>query len=168
MLGWSGSLYESATYVIVFVDQSVAFEFIEKIRGDIMGTAQKPESLDYERMYVDSLERFVTKVISMMAASTNLAPGEALDILECVQVELLGQLKSKVEVLEDDFNNEPVRRVGSAKLSWEIEKAIKAISVATDLTTDEITTIFSRKTGASIADVAYRLRRQSAHDRVSF
>jgi len=69
---------------------------------------------------------------------------------------------------KDDFNNEPVRRVGSAKLSWEMEKAIKAISAATDLNTDEITTIFSKKTGASIGDVAYRLHRQSAHDRVSF
>jgi hypothetical protein len=143
-------------------------KFIEKIRGDIMGTAQQPDSLDFEKMYVDSLEKFVTQVISIMAASTNLDQREALDILECIQVEMLGELKSKVEVLEDDFNNEPVRRVGSAKLSWEMEKAIKAISAATDLNTDEITTIFSRKTGASVADVAYRLRRQSAHDRVSF
>jgi len=65
-----------------------------------MGTALQPESLDFEKMYVDSLEKFVTKVISMMAASTNLDPREALDLLECIQVEMLGQLKSKVEVLE--------------------------------------------------------------------
>jgi len=129
---------------------------------------QQSESLDFEKMYIRQLEEFVNKIVSTMATSVSLQPGEALELLESIQVEMLGELKNKVEALEDDFNNEPVRRAGSIKLTWEIEKAIKAISVATDLNTDEITTIFSQKPGASLADVSYRLHRQSAHDRVSF
>ena len=133
-----------------------------------MGSAIQPEHLNFERIYLERLENFVNEVVSTMATSTNLLPGEVLDILECVKVETLAGLRYEIEVLEDDFNNEPVRRVGSAKLCWEMEKAIKAIAFATDLSTDEITTIFSHKTGASLADVVYRLRRQSAHDRLSF
>ena len=133
-----------------------------------MGTAQQPEHYDYESIYLKNLENYVNRIVSTMAISTNLHPSEVLDILECVKVEMLSELRYEIEVLEDDFNNEPVRRVGSAKLSWEMEKAIKAIAFATDLSTDEITTIFSQKTGASLTDVAYRLRRQSAHDRLSF
>jgi len=101
-----------------------------------------------------------------MAASTSLQPSEALDILENIHVEMVGGIRDAIYALEND--KESVRRVDPEKLSWEIEKAIGAISVATDLDTDEITTIFSDKPGASLADVSYRLHVQSAHDRASF
>ena len=133
-----------------------------------MMTAQQTELFDFEEMYIKKLEQFVNQIVSTMATSVNLQPREALDILECIQVEMLDELQNKVNALEDDIHNEPVRRVGSIKLSWEIEKAIKAISFATDLNTEEVTTILSKKPGASLADVSYRLHKQSAHDRVSF
>ena len=85
-----------------------------------------------------------------------------------IRVERVGELKHVVEELQDDVHNEPVRRVGPATLSLEIEKTIEAISKATDLDTDEITTIFSNNPNATLADIAYRLHIQSAHDRASF
>ena len=131
-----------------------------------MMTTQQSERMAFEKVEIEKLEKFVNETVSTMAASTNLEPSEALDILENIQVEMVGELRSVVNVLGNA--KEAAKRVDPAKLSWEIEKAIEAISVATDLDTDEITTIFSMNPGASLADVSYRLHRQSAHDRVSF
>jgi hypothetical protein len=133
-----------------------------------MGSIRQPESLDFEKMYIESLEKFVTKVVSTMATSISLQPSEALNLLEGIHVEMLGELNYKIEAIKNNSNNANVKHIGAEKLSWEIEKAIKAISVATDLNTDEITSIFSNTPDASLEDVSYRLRRQSAHDRFSF
>lgn len=131
-----------------------------------MMTTQQSERMAFEKMDIEKLEKFVNETVSTMASSTNIQPDEALDILENIQVEMVGELRSAVTALGSE--NKVVSRVDPAKLSWEIERAIEAISNATDLNTDEITTIFSNKPGASLADVAYRLHAQSAHDRVSF
>lgn len=127
---------------------------------------QQSERMAFEKVEIERLEKFVNETVSTMAASTNLEPSEALDILENIQVEMVGELRDAITVLGN--GKETVKRVDPEKLSWEIEKAIEAISVATDLNTDEITTIFSDKPGASLADVSYRLHVQSGHDRVSF
>ena len=102
-----------------------------------------------------------------MATSTNLRPNEVLSILENIQVKMVGELRDAVEEIED-IDIVESNRVDPEKLSWEIERVIEAISFATDLNTEEITTIFSNKPGASVADVSYRLHKQSAHDRASF
>ena len=131
-----------------------------------MMTTQQSERLAFEKVEIEKLERFVDETVSKMAASTSLQPNEALDILENIQIEMVGEIRNAVEALGND--KESVKRVDPAKLSWEIEKAIEAISVATDLDTNEITTIFSMKPGASLADVSYRLHEQSGHDRERF
>ena len=131
-------------------------------------TTVQSEKMVFEKIHIEKLEIFVNETVSKMAASTSLQPSEALTILESIHVEMVGELKSAVEALQDDVHNEPVRCVGPATLSLEIEKAIEAISKATDLDTDEITTIFSSNPGASLAEIAYRLHVQSAHDRASF
>lgn len=131
-----------------------------------MMMTQESDRDAFEKMDIESLEKFVNETVSTMAASTSLQPSEALDILENIQVEMLSELKGEVEALGNV--KEVVKRVDPAKLSWEIEKAIEAISIATDLNTDEITTIFSMKPGASLSDVSYRLHVQSVHDRMSF
>ena len=131
-----------------------------------MMTTQQSERLAFEKMYIQSLEKYVNETVLTMAASANIQPSEALDILENIQVEMVGQLRDAVEALAND--KAAVKRVDMEKLSWEIEKAIGSISHATDLNTDEITTIFSKNPGASLADVSYRLHVQSAHDRASF
>ncbi len=131
-----------------------------------MMMTQESDRDAFEKMDIESLEKFVNETVSTMAASTSLQPSEALDILENIRVEMLSELKGEVEALGNV--KEVVKRVDPAKLSWEIEKAIEAISIATDLNTDEITTIFSMKPGASLSDVSYRLHVQSGHDRMSF
>jgi len=131
-----------------------------------MMTTQQSENMAFEKVHIESLEKFLNETVSTMAASTSLQPSEALDILENIRVEMVGELRNAVNALGNE--NEVVKRVDPAKLSWEIEKAIEAISTATDLDTDEITAIFSKKPGASLADVSYRLHLQSAHDRERF
>ena len=131
-----------------------------------MMMTQQSERMAFEKMDVERLEKFVNETVLTMAASTNLQTDEALDILENIHVEMVGELKGAVEALGN--KKEMVKRLDPAKLTWEIEKAIEAISVATDLDTDEITTIFSKKPGASLADVSYRLHAESANARTLF
>jgi sugar phosphate isomerase/epimerase len=101
-----------------------------------------------------------------MASSSNLELKEALDILENIHVEMIRELNSEVSAIVN--HSETGKYINPLTLAMEIEKAIKAISFATDLNTEEITTIFSLRPGASLEDVSYRLHRQSAHDRFSF
>jgi len=131
-----------------------------------MKTTLEAERADFEKMHIESLEKFVNDAVANMASSISLHPDEALDILENIQVEMMGEIRTAVDALGTD--KLAAKRVDPLKLSWEIKKAIEAISFATDLNTDEITTIFSVKPGASLADVSYRLHVQSAHDRESF
>ena len=60
-----------------------------------MGSIRQPESLDFEKMYIESLEKFVTKVVSTMATSISLQPSEALNLLEGIHVEMLGELNGE-------------------------------------------------------------------------
>ena len=132
-----------------------------------MMTTQQFERWKYEIENIKKLSKFVDRTISSMATSTNLRPNEVLSILENIQVKMVGELRDAVEEIED-IDIVESNRVDPEKLSWEIERVIEAISFATDLNTEEITTIFSNKPGASVADVSYRLHKQSAHDRASF
>src|ERR1017187_8890495 len=120
-----------------------------------MMATQQSQRATFERLNIESLERFVDKTVARMAASTSLKPSEALDVLENIQVEMVGELRNAVKALGNDKT--AAKRVDPVKLSWEIEKAIEAISVVTDLNADEIAAIFSKKPGASLADVSYRL-----------
>ena len=117
------------------------------------------------RVDIERLEQFLNETVSEMAASTNLKPEEALEILENVHVEMVGELREAVETVGNVKN---MKLVDTEKLSQEIEKAIAAISNATDLDTDEITTIFSKNPGASLADISYKLHEKSKLDRIDW
>jgi len=121
---------------------------------------------DVEKKDLAELEVCMNEIVAKMAASTNIRPEEALDILENIHVEMVGELREVVATLGN--NNKVVKRVDSEKLIDEIEKTIRAISNATDLDTDEITTIFSKVPGASLADLSYRLHVKSKLDRVDW
>lgn len=127
---------------------------------------QYEERMVYEQMDIERLEKFVNETLSNMASSSKLELREALDILENIHVKMIWELNSEVNAIVN--NSEASKYINPAKLASEIEKVIKTISFATDLNTEEITTIFSSKPGASLEDVSYRLHKQSAHDRVSF
>jgi len=127
---------------------------------------QYEERMAYEQMDIERLEKFVNEIVSKMASSSQLELREALDILENIHVHMIRELNSEVKAIVN--MSEASKYMNPATLALEIEKAIKAISFATDLNTEEITTIFSLKPGASLEDVSYRLHRQSAHDRLSF
>jgi len=121
---------------------------------------------EVEKQDIAQLEEFVNDAVSRMAASTNVRREDALEILENIHVEMVGELRHAVETLGN--SNRVVKRIDSNKLIHEIEKTIAAISNATDLDTDEITTIFSKEPGASLADVSYRLHVRSQYDRSRF
>ncbi|MBI3903028.1 MAG: hypothetical protein HY306_08855 [Nitrosomonadales bacterium] len=128
-----------------------------------MTTTSKPGNWAFEKeMDIARLEEFVNGTVQAMAVSTSLKAEEVLDILENIQVEMVGELRVAVEVLD---NTKVLTRVDSRKLAQEIEKTIEAISNATALDTDEITEIFSDKPGASLADVTLRLHQKSLDHR---
>lgn len=131
-----------------------------------MMTNPQSEREAFEKMDVERLEQFLNETVTAMATATNLKPNEALDILEHVHVGMVGELSSTVKALCEEM--ETAKRVDSDKLSWSIEKAIEAISTATDLDTDDITSIFCKEPGASIADVSGRLHKESAYQRTRF
>ena len=123
------------------------------------------KNLATEKMDIKQLEKFLNETVSEMAASMNLKQEEALKILESIHVEMVGELREAVKTVG---NVKDMELVDSEKLSLEIEKAIAAISNATDLDTDEITTIFSKNPGASIADITSRLHVKSKLDRIDW
>ena len=130
----------------------------------MMSPKEQAEDMVLDRVDVEKLVRVVNEAVSAIAVSTNLPADEVLDILESIHVEMVSELKTALKAMSD----ERARKVDAVKMSRAIEKAIASISHATDLDTDEITTIFSKKPGASVEDVVHRLHEQSRADRGSY
>lgn len=126
---------------------------------------EQAEDMALDRVDVEKLVRVVNEAVALVAVSTSLPTHEVLDILESIHVEMVGELKTALMAM----GNERVSKgMDAAKMSRAIERAIASISYATDLDTDEITTIFSKKPGASVEDVVYRLHEQSRVDRAGY
>lgn len=130
----------------------------------MMSLKERADDVAMAKVDVEKLVRVVNEAVAAIALSTSLPTQEVLEILESIHVEMVSELKPKLMTLEP----KPGRVVDAAKLSHAIEKAIAAISWATDLHTDEITTIFSEQPGASVEDVASRLHEQSRVDRADY
>ncbi len=126
---------------------------------------EQAEDMAMDRVDMEKLVRVVSEAVTAVAISTNLPADDVLDILENIHVEMVGQLKTVLMRMGDDRVSQGM---DAKKMSRAIEKAIASISWATDLDTDEITTIFSTKPGASMEDVVYRLHAQSRLDRAGY
>lgn len=131
----------------------------------MMSLKERADDMVLDRMDVEKLVRVVNEAVATIATSTSLPANEVLEILESIHVEMVGELTMALKAMG---NTRTERAVDTEKLSRAIEKAIAMISNATDLDTDEITTIFSTKPGASVEDVVYRLHEQSRIDRANY
>lgn len=130
----------------------------------MMSPREQAEDMALDRVDVEKLVRVVNDAVAAIAVSTNLPANEVLDILENVHVEMVSELETTLMAMAEKRTD----KVDVAKMSRAIEKAIASISHATDLDTDEITTIFSKKPGASVEDVVCRLHEQSRVDRAGY
>lgn len=130
----------------------------------MMSPREQAEDMAMARIDVEKLVRVVNEAVAAVAVSANLPASEVLDILENIHVEMVGELETTLMSMGEKRKG----KVDTAKLSRAIEKAIASISWATDLDTDEITTIFSKKPGASVEDVAHRLHEKSRVDRADY
>lgn len=125
---------------------------------------EQAEDMAQDRVDVEKLARVVNEAVAAIAVSTNLPASEVLDILESIHVEMVGELETTLMAMGE----KRAGKVDVAKMSRAIEKAIASISHATDLDTDEITTVFSKKPGASVEDVVSRLHEKSRADRGNY
>lgn len=122
---------------------------------------EQAEDRALDRVDMEKLVRVVNEAVAAIAVSTSLPAHEVLGILESIHVEMVGDIKAALMAMGE-------KKMDVAKLSRAIEKAIASISHATDLDTNEITTIFSKKPGASVEDVVCRLHEQSRVDRAGY
>lgn len=121
------------------------------------------EDVALDKVDVEKLVRVVNEAVTAISVSTSLSADEVLEILESINVEMVRELEPALMAL-----GKTGKTIDAAKLSRAIGKAIASISWATDLHTDEITTIFSKQPGASVEDVVDRLHAQSRKDRADF
>ncbi len=115
-----------------------------------------------EREDIEKLEKVLKDAISHVCSSTGLSESEAMDVLWNVRVELSSQLKGAIESLQ---RQSVIKQTDSAKLATALEGAIRMISDATDLNTDEITDMFTRLKGANWDKIVARIRTKSRMDR---
>lgn len=115
-----------------------------------------------DKQNIEKLGAVVNEAITSISVASDLSTMEVLNLLEKVHVEMVSELKGAVETLEDRGE---LKRVDPEKLSKAIEKAIDAISNATDLDTDQITEIFAAQPDASVDNIVHRLRVKGAANR---
>ena len=117
----------------------------------------------FEKSNFGKLARTVNEAIQAVSTKTSLPVNQVLEILGHVRVEMVGEIREVVDSLGNDMD--AVKHTDAAILSSAIEDAIESISNATDLDTDEITWIFTKRPGAGVEDIVSRLYAKSKSSR---
>ncbi len=118
-----------------------------------MLTAREQETAD-----VSKLHDLLDESISFVSEATHLAREDIVDLLEHMHVERVADLKPTImEMSQFGGIAEP--------LSDGIAGMIHNLAEATDLDTDEITSVFCEKCDAGLDDVVSRLREKSRSNR---
>ncbi len=118
-----------------------------------MLTAREQETVD-----VSKLHDLLDESISLVADATHLAREDIVDLLEHMHVDRVADLKPTIMGMSQfDGIAEP--------LSDGIAGMIHNLAEATDLDTDEITSVFCEKSDAGLDDVVTRLREKSRSNR---
>jgi|GEM_PF-4264014 len=122
-----------------------------------------PEVLaEMERVDMEKLANIVQGVVSSVSYQTGMTENEVMSTLGKLRIEMVGQIK---DMLDDLATQGELSYPDTAKLGRILESAIRNIADATDLDTDEITEILSRKPWTSIDMVVEPLRMRSRIDR---
>jgi hypothetical protein len=113
--------------------------------------AGKTAELAAEQVDIDKLSKYVENAFGEIAKASGLSATEVLRVIEDIHVEM-----SK-DVLKDSLHADVLRQA--------IQEAIKKISHATALDTEQITHVFSEKKNTNLNDIVSRLHKRSQSSR---
>lgn len=103
---------------------------------------------------IKKLTKVVAGAFGSIAKATGLSDKEVLHVIEHTHVEMLK------DVLKDGVNVDDLKKG--------IQQAIKVISLATDLDTEQISDIFTAKKNTDINDIVSRLYAEGQANRAKF
>ncbi len=127
---------------------------LPQIRQAVRGTKNAAE-LAAEQDDIENLRKIVAGSFGAIANATGRSDKEVLHTIENIHVDFLK------DVMKEDLHVDE-------RLRESVQEAIKVISLATDLDTQQITDIFSAKKDTNIADIVTRLHHRSQVNRESF
>ena len=135
---------------------------LPQIRFPVKGT-MTAEEMAGEQDDINKLTKIVEDAFGAIANATGLSNKEVLDVMEDLHIEMLG------DVLTEGIHADKLKKgVDMEALEEGIQDAIKVISLATDLDTQQISDAFTEKKNTSINDLAKRLHDSSQSNREKF
>lgn len=135
---------------------------LPQIRFPIRGAKTEAELAD-EQEDREKLSKIVARAFGAIANATGLSDKDVLHTIEDVHVEMLKDVLKddiKADVLKDDIKADV--------LKGGIQDAIKDISLATGLETQQISDIFTEKKDANLSDIVNRLYERGQDSRAKF
>lgn len=148
----------------MYKDQKVSSDAVDlpQIRFPVKGT-MTAEEMAGEQDDINKLTKIVEDAFGAIANATGLSDKEVLDVMEDLHIEMLG------DVLKEGIHADKLKKgVDMEALEEGIQDAIKVISLATDLDTQQISDVFTEKKNTSINDLAKRLHDSSLSNREKF
>lgn len=115
---------------------------LPQIRFPVKGTKNATE-LAADQVDIEKLTKIVAEAFGAIANATGLSEKEVLHVIEDTHVEMLK------DVLKDGINMDALKEG--------IQEAIKNISLATGLDTEQISDIFTAKKNTNLKDIVSRL-----------
>jgi hypothetical protein len=112
------------------------------------------DSAAAEQDDIEKLSKIVAGSFEAIASATGLSDKEVLHVIEDTHAEM------QKDVLKDDVNVDELKKG--------IQEAIKNISLATALSTEQITDIFTAKRDTNLKDLVSRLHDSSQVNRARF
>jgi DNA-directed RNA polymerase specialized sigma subunit len=122
---------------------------LPQIRVPVRGNKTAAD-LAAEQVDIEKLRKYVENVFGEIANATGLSEKEVLHVIEDTHVDMLK------DVLKDSIHNTHAQA---------IQEAIKKISLATDLDTEQITHVFAEKKNTNLNDIVNRLHKRSQNNR---
>ncbi len=119
-----------------------------RVRGE---GAQSASDLAAEQIDIDRLSKFVKQAFEEIVNASGLTEKEVLHVVEDIHVEMVKDVPE-----------------GNIALKKAIQEAIKKISLATNLDTEQITHVFSEKKNTNLNDIVSRLHIRSQDNRENF
>ncbi len=135
---------------------------LPQIRFPVKGTMDADE-LAGEQDDIKMLTKIVEDAFGAIANATGLSDKEVLDVMEDLHIDMLA------DVLKKGIHADTLKKgVDMKVLEKGIQDAIKVISLATDLDTQQISDTFTEKKNTNINDIVSRLHDRSQSNREKF
>ena len=135
---------------------------LPQIRFPVRGTMNADE-LAGEQDDIRKLTKIVEDAFGAIANATGLSDKEVLHVMEDLHVDMLK------DVLKEGIQADMLKKgVHMEVLKKGIQDAIKVISLATDLDTQQISDTFTEKKNTNINDIVSRLHDRSQTNREKF